>query len=242
MSTSDAATMSMMEADNTQPRHSSQPMEQPIDLEPLRRPAVLVFDTTHHPLREAVVECLALHVADGEDGGHMLEALRPPPPSADPFNRLLTTGPGKRGPSTCFIQRWLHKPPQAEAHFNAVYLRFLREVVLPHIGDPQGMLFQRGPTFRCHVAGGGAPTGRRHCDADYGHQPAEINFWLPLTRVHESNGLYAESAPGVGDFAPFALVYGECQRFWGAMCTHYTLANETDYTRASSPRAPSSTL
>ena len=117
--------------------------------------------------------------------------------------------------------------------FDVVYLRFLREIVLPNINDPNGILFQTRPTFRCHIAGGGAPTGRLHCDAEYGHQSAEINYWLPLTQATGTNSLYAESQPGKGDFSPFELQYGECQRFWGARCMHYTEANDTDITRVS---------
>ena len=52
-----------------------------------------------------------------------------------------------------------------------------------------------------------APSGRSSCahrsqmiglhtDAEYGHQPGELNFLLGLTAVHGSNGLYVESAPG----------------------------------------------
>ena len=207
--------------------------EKSVHLAALRCPAVIPFDVTRHPFRAAILDCLSIHCADGEDGGIALEQLRAPPINPDPFNRGKSSGPGQRGPSTSYIQRWLHKAPQSEANFRAVYVRFMREVVLPHIGDPQGLLFQRWPTFRCHVAGGGAPTGRRHCDADYGHQPAEINLWLPVTRTRASNSLFAESSPGAGDFEPFDLDYGQCQRFWGAMCTHYTLANDTEITRVS---------
>ncbi len=41
---------------------------------------------------------------------------------------------------------------------------------------------QRIPTFRCHLSGTGV-MGLVHCDADYGHQPSEINFWMPLCNV-----------------------------------------------------------
>ena len=86
----------------------------------------------------------------------------------------------------------------AHAAFDAAYVDFVREVVLPNLADPNGILFQRRPTFRCHLAGGGQPTGRPHCDSEYGHQRGELNFWLPLTRVSGSNSLYSESAPGRG--------------------------------------------
>jgi len=47
--------------------------------------------------------------------------------------------------------------------------------------------------------------GRLHNDAQYGHQPGEVNFWLPLTRLAAANTLWAESEEGRGDFHPFLL-------------------------------------
>lgn len=177
---------------------------------------------------------MSIHVPQGEDGGAVLEALRPPLEAASDSARVRkAVGPGNRGPSTVYIQKWCHRSKQHYRAFNQVYLRFLREVVLPNIGDEHGLLYQRIPTFRCHVAGGGAPTGRPHKDAEYGHQVHEVNFWLPVTRTIGSNSLFAESAPGRGDFEPFELQYGEVQRFWGSQCQHYTLANETETTRVS---------
>jgi len=49
-------------------------------------------------------------------------------------------------------------------------------------GHRRVLQIQRIPTFRCHLSGTGA-MGLVHCDADYGHQPSEINFWLPLCTV-----------------------------------------------------------
>lgn len=208
-----------------------------VDMSSLRRPSVIAFDVDRYPFREAIIACLGLPLQPGEDSGHTLEALRAPsssPGKGDrgPSSAGKASGSGHRGPSTCIIQRWLHKSPRHRAEFDAVYMRFLREVVLKEVGDPEGLLFQRVPTFRCHVAGS-APTGRLHADADYGHQPAELNFWLPLTRASGANSLHAESSPGAGDFAPFELEYGECQRFWGARCRHHTVMNNSERTRVS---------
>jgi hypothetical protein len=38
----------------------------------------------------------------------------------------------------------------------------------------------------------------RHCDADYFHQPHELNFWLPCTPAYGSNTRWLESEPGLG--------------------------------------------
>lgn len=75
--------------------------------------------------------------------------------------------------------------------------------------------------------------GVPHTDAEYHHQPAEVNFWIPLTKVHGTNTLHVESAPGAGDFSPIELRYGQGERFWGNRCRHYTVSNCTETTRVS---------
>ena len=112
------------------------------------------------------------------------------------------------------------------------------------------MAYQKDPTFRV-VLPSGEQLGYRHCDADYHHPPAEINWWIPLTSVHSSNSLYTESAPGRGDFRPVAMEYGQAlrqtfssflssiftfyyfRRFYGNLSCHYTEPNTTDSTRVS---------
>lgn len=178
-----------------------------VDLKGLRSATVLSYDTARYPLcvpaharkrrrttltdatmcacaclhsREHIKSCLGLSAADD------LAAL------SVPADERRKRGGGYRGPSTYWIQRWhaarLEQRAWLEA-FDRLYLRFVREVVVPHIGDPHGILCQRRPTFRCHVAGGGEAIGRPHRDAEYGHPCVELNFWLPLTSCTESNSL-----------------------------------------------------
>jgi hypothetical protein len=52
-------------------------------------------------------------------------------------------------------------------------------------------------------------------------------------QVWGSNTLHVESIPGLGDFHPLELSYGQLCRFWGNQCHHYTIANRTDSTRVS---------
>jgi hypothetical protein len=56
---------------------------------------------------------------------------------------------------------------------------------------------------------------------------------VPLTRVSGSNSLHVESAPGLGDFRALELGYGECFRFNGNRCRHYTEPNASGATRVS---------
>jgi len=73
----------------------------------------------------------------------------------------------------------------------------------------------------------------RHCDADYFHQPHELNFWLPCTPAYGSNTLWLESEPGLADYRPMELGVGECLRFHGQQCDHFSRPNETEHTRVS---------
>ena len=94
-------------------------------------------------------------------------------------------------------------------------------------------VYQALPSFRVHLAHTRA-LGVPHCDADYYHQPNELNFWMPLVeRVSGSNSLYCESAPGEADYQPFELRRGQVVQFYGNQARHYTLPNTTDVTRVS---------
>jgi hypothetical protein len=95
------------------------------------------------------------------------------------------------------------------------------------------IVYQAQPSLRVHLPH--AKCGiKLHKDADYYHQPNELNIWIPLsTGVGGTNSLYLESAPGAGDFTPFEVGVGSFQRFWGNQCAHHTVVNTSDVTRVS---------
>jgi len=192
---------------------------------------LLTYDTACFPFLEVVRSCLEepadadlsrLH--DTKRGNEILVCFRHRKekvvalgPRGNPWNRCWHGAP--------------HKAPEAYAVFQQLYHDFLREYVMPHL-DTGRIAFQATPTFRCHLPGCGAP-GRPHRDEDYGHPRSEVNFWLALTPVFDSNGLYAESRRGSKDFQPFELGYGEVVRFYGNQVWHYNTHNDTDVTRVS---------
>ena len=99
-----------------------------------------------------------------------------------------------------------------------IYHRFICEVVAPMIssesGDCDSVMFQSTPALRM------VPPSRKqathaHIDAMYFHQPGQINFWMPLSRVAGTNTLWVESSDGRGDFVSLDLEYGQCARFYG---------------------------
>jgi hypothetical protein len=72
-----------------------------------------------------------------------------------------------------------------------------------------------------------------HCDAAYGHGCANLNCYLPLTKISQTNSLWLESSPGAEDWHSIEAGYGDIKRFWGGLCTHFTVENETASTRVS---------
>jgi len=122
---------------------------------------------------------------------------------------------------------------QLKARFHNTLLAFVRDVIAPLVGAaPDEVGFQRSPTFRLSFPSAD-PMGHPHCDAEYHHQPGELNFWLPLTAVWGSNSLFTESSPGQGDFHPLELGYGRGVRFWGNRCHHFCVPNASGATRVS---------
>jgi hypothetical protein len=139
---------------------------------------------------------------------------------------------------------WFHRAYYSSPHYPeliALYDRFVREVVLPLYPDAAHAV-QVDPSFRIHLPNNTA-LGKReddagdmvglHCDADYNHQPGEINFILPLTPMFGTNSLYVESNPGEGDFHSAEVPLGELFCFYGNKCRHSNRRNDTGVSRLS---------
>jgi hypothetical protein len=69
-----------------------------------------------------------------------------------------------------------------------IYHKFIQEVIGPQMGGGN-IQYQRAPTLRVYTPSRIA-MGKMHNDCNYNHQPSEINFWLPLTDVFESNTMW----------------------------------------------------
>lgn len=117
------------------------------------------------------------------------------------------------------------------SEFNDLYLKFIGEFIKPLFGEEQ-IVYQKIPTFRVHLVGN-LSVGEFHKDSDYGHSNNEINFWLPFVDTFSTNTIWVESEPGLGDYAPRSLDYGEVMRFHGANLVHGNKINDTGITRVS---------
>jgi len=134
----------------------------------------------------------------------------------------------------------------SDATFLQIFDRLLIDKVLPHLksrlvregvvkNEETGVTFyyQRPPTLRLQPGPARAMVNN-HRDADYGHQPGELNFWIPLTDIALTGvDLWCESDADLGDYSPLGTQVGEVSSFHGTACRHYVNRNETPNTRAS---------
>jgi len=193
----------------------------------LQEARVFTYDTETFPFRELVSMVLR---TEGEFGLlHNTEIGR----------AAMEKGSQKRRKDR-FVKVWRSSQGQrsdAREEFNKTLHNFVNTFISPRMSSLESsrkapVAYQKEPILRV-VLPSDQPSTPLHCDADYHHPPAEINWWLPLTSVAGTNSLYIESKPGKGDFQPVELGYGQVLRFYGNMCQHYTVPNTSGATRVS---------
>jgi hypothetical protein len=203
---------------------------------------VLRFDTAVHDLRGAAVSLLrtAPPTIGAFDGPPELEAFRVPASALK----------GKSG-SVEESQQALSKLMASDPAFLGAFRAFVESTVLPELkrrllaatgeGGPPStaattFYYQCPPTLRLQP-GPSNRYVRRHCDAEYGHQKGELNYWLPLTRRElTKTTLWVERGQGGGgveDDHPLCIDYGEVAAFHGSVLRHHVPANTSPHTRVS---------
>ena len=204
-------------------------------LQGLRVPKVLDFDTSVHPIREALVTVLEDECKENLplELGRLHEATAI-------YSSFVED---KSGNKISYLQNlWNQNRDRMETtpayqHFELVYKTFLEDVIKPmgmECGNEEECCYQRAPTFRAYLPGTGTPMGKLHCDRDYHHQPTELNFWMPLSEhVFGTNSLFVESEPGKGDFESLDLRYGQCYRGYLNQCRHGARTNDSNVSRLS---------
>ena len=119
--------------------------------------------------------------------------------------------------------------PEGRAFYD-LYQRFIEEVIRPQYDGP--IYYQTRPSHRLLFAD--TPGGARyHRDADYGHDPGEVNYLLPQTRAYGNNAMWIESAVGKEDYRPLELEVGQYGRFKGVHLRHGAQLNDTGRSRVS---------
>jgi hypothetical protein len=123
------------------------------------------------------------------------------------------------------------------------YHEFVCQHIAPQIAEAftstgsqaTAIAFQANPSLRVNTPAA-RPAGRRHRDRDYGHQPAQVNYWLPLSPAFGSNTLHVEgicAAGGPEVATPLEGGFGTLHRFNGNELYHFTRPNDSDCTRVS---------
>jgi hypothetical protein len=138
-------------------------------------------------------------------------------------------------PFNNYVERLRHHVNLLRDNFASVrplYERLVQETVAPLFG---GLVkFQRPPSFRCHLPGGGTASAfHRDGDPQYAISRNSINAWVPLTRVAGTNSIYIETEIGSGRHQPVSLEPGEILLFDAYHLEHGSFANKTDITRVS---------
>lgn len=100
------------------------------------------------------------------------------------------------------------------------------------MADLKEVVFQAVPILRVSPPST-VPMGRRHKDRDYGHQPGQVNFWMPLCSAFGANSLFVEADNAHGASHPLEGDWGDIHRFYGNGLYHHTVPNTTGTTRIS---------
>ena len=118
--------------------------------------------------------------------------------------------------------------------FHKTFLDFVLTYIGPHLrhtNECTQFYFQSFPCIR--VVRPGEFSIGPHCDSSYGFNQANVNFYVPLTKIYGTNSLVLESFPGQENWHLIDSKYGGIKRFWGAQCSHFTVENHTSQTRIS---------
>ena len=188
----------------------------------LKAELVLKYDQGRYPFRKLVHQV-------------MCEGLGLPVVDSFELENLHTVLPGFSAQSSCKAQKQKLLQPlftvgsAPHRKLNALFDAFVCEVVAPHLAlamDSAALCTSRVLYGKLCIRVQPPSTtniGSAHCDAEYKHQPGQINFWVPLTAVFGTNSLFVESSPGQGDFHAFEGNAGDCFRFYGmraVACMH----------------------
>jgi hypothetical protein len=118
--------------------------------------------------------------------------------------------------------------------FQLAYDYFIKTFIAPHINsimEINVLYYQLFPCIR--ILRPGEFSIGPHSDISYGFSQANINFYLPLTKIKGNNSIVIESEPNKEDWHFLDADYGDLIRFYGACCNHFSVENTTNETRIS---------
>ena len=106
--------------------------------------------------------------------------------------------------------------------FIKIYASCIQEVIGSLFVEEEKWIYQKTPSLRVNQPGGKA-IYIAHCDGDklHKHPSGEINIYLPLTKSFGNNSILIESLPGLGDYSPVKMEFGQCLMFYGNKLRHF---------------------
>jgi len=118
--------------------------------------------------------------------------------------------------------------------FRELYIKFIEEEIAPKFPNEKSLIYQALPSFRIQYPQSKAVT-TWHYDSDENHKHplGELNILVPITEMFDTNAVWMESLPHMGDFRPMNLKYGQYIIWNGNRCRHGNKANTTGLTRIS---------
>lgn len=123
--------------------------------------------------------------------------------------------------------------PSKWNELRSLYKSFVKDVVAKVLKSDE-FLYQTFPTFRVQLPNNTAVSSwHSDGDVDNKHPPGEINFIIPLTDCFDTNTVWAESEPGLKDFHPINMKYGDLLQANFNECLHGNKVNLTGKTRVS---------
>ena len=110
--------------------------------------------------------------------------------------------------------------------FKNLYCSLIKDIFDSFFSDEKVLIYQSYPSIRFQFENSVAVPP--HCDSDeIGKHPiGEKNFIIPITKMSNTNSLYIESKPNMGDFEPVYLEYGDIFYFNGNKCIHKNVPNQ----------------
>lgn len=116
--------------------------------------------------------------------------------------------------------------------FEEDYENIVKHIKNTKYKNEEFIVYQTFPALRVSIPGN-LSVGEMHVDADYNHPKEEMNYWMPLTKLNETNTVWHESEPNKGDFKPLIINYGEIAEVYFNKCRHFSKINTTNKTRFS---------
>ena len=183
---------------------------------PRKNDNVIMYDTKEYPFAEIIKKVIApaaqdlslIHEVQSVDN----VALQLKASNLNPLNGSMSEF------HDAFYRRLNSDDKWPE--FMEVWLKFVKEVVMPFFPNTAELVYQKTPTFRVQLPGS-ATVFSLHSDGDPTnlHPAGEVNFILPLSSsCGNSASTWVESLPFLGDYHPLGMDYGELNVFDGNRC------------------------